>query len=62
MERHCPRGQSPSRVVAPVKKKKKCVTLRNFLLPLLLKNMAAEEDSNDFRPHFKLLPLSKHCV
>jgi hypothetical protein len=23
MERHCPRGQSPSRVVAPVKKKKK---------------------------------------
>jgi hypothetical protein len=22
MERHCPRGQSPSRVVAPVKKKK----------------------------------------
>jgi hypothetical protein len=23
VERHCPRGQSPSRVVAPVKKKKK---------------------------------------
>jgi hypothetical protein len=23
MERHCPRGQSPSRAVAPVKKKKK---------------------------------------
>jgi hypothetical protein len=29
MERHCPRGQSPSRVVAPVKKK---VSVRNELI------------------------------
>jgi hypothetical protein len=35
MERHCPRGQSPSRVVAPVKKKKKIqlwLLIRIYLL------------------------------
>jgi hypothetical protein len=31
MERHCPRGQGPSRVVAPVKKKKSSVGIRTVL-------------------------------